>query len=974
MTDKIVIKGAREHNLKNISVSIPKNKLVVFTGVSGSGKSSLALDTIYAEGKRRYVESLSAYARQFLGRMKKPEVDTVEGLSPAIAVSSKTVSANPRSTVGTITEVYDFLRLLFAKIGHPRCPSCGREISCLTSSQIVKNVWELISKRRDVTLKKGARIMILSPLIKGRKGEYSKLFENLRKKGFSRVRVDGAVFSLEEELALIKTNRHTIEAVVDRMVIKTKNKRQKIKEETRTRLADSIETALRLSDGEVIVSEVRDATFSFPEKPKKMLDHLFSTRFACPVCNLSLPEIEPRTFSFNSPFGACPTCSGLGTQLKVEPDLLVNKDLSIAEGGVLPFPWLALGSTWFSRTFLEVLKKQKISIDVPFGLLSQKERNLILYGTSDHIYKVRGLNRRGKKTIIYERFLGVISELERRYQKTTSDFTRREIEKYMRRQTCPDCGGSRLKKEALFVTIGQKNIIEVTALSIKEAFDWVKSLKDNLGKQEKTIAETILRELKTRLLFLSAVGLDYLTLERRASTLAVGEAQRMRLASQVGSGLTGVLYILDEPTVGLHARDNDRLITTLKKLRDLGNTVIVVEHDPETIKNADWILDFGPEAGRNGGKIVVEGTIEDIRKAKKSLTGDYLAGRKKIEIKDRQSEGRNESKKLTVLGASEHNLKNIDLSFPLGKFICVTGVSGSGKSTLVDEILYRALAQRFYRTREKPGEHKGLVGSENIDKVVLVDQSPIGRTPRSNPATYTGVFTPIREIFSQTLEARVRGYKKGRFSFNIKSGRCEVCQGEGQIKIEMQFLPDIYIDCEVCRGKRYKRETLEVTYKEKNIADILSMTVEEALEFFAKIPKIAKKLQTLFDVGLSYIQLGQPAPTLSGGEAQRVKLAAELSKKPTGHTFYILDEPTTGLHFEDLKNLLIVLRRFVNLGNTVVVIEHNLDVIKNADWIIDLGPEGGDKGGQIVAQGTPREVALNKNSYTGRFLKRILFV
>lgn len=956
--DKIIVKGAREHNLKNIDVEIPKNKLVVFTGISGSGKSSLAFDTIYAEGQRRYVESLSAYARQFLGVMGKPDVDSIEGLSPAISIDQKSVSHNPRSTVGTITEIYDFLRLLFARVGHPHCPKCGREISHLSREQITDSIFKIGAGKKPAS-----RIMILAPLVKDRKGEYSGLFTDLKKRGFSRVRIDGKIFSINEDFVLIKTNKHTIEVIVDRLILD--------KNLDKSRLSQSVETALKLADGEVVVAEVKDASFEFPEKPEKMTDHLFSEKFACPVCNISLPEIEPRTFSFNSPHGACPTCSGIGNLLKVDAELVLNPNLSISEGGILPYPNIFYQDTWFARILKKSLEEKKIEPRTSISQISKEQKQMILYGTGDEIYEVKGKNRYGRMTTIYEDFPGVMAELEIRYRESESEFIRQEIERFMRWEVCPTCRGARLKKEALSITIGGCSIVDITHLSINNSLGWAKKLHEYFNEREKAIAKPIFKELFSRLQFLVDVGLDYLTLERSAVTLAGGEAQRIRLASQIGSGLSGVLYVLDEPSIGLHQRDNRRLLETLKKLRDLGNTVIVVEHDRETMAEADWILDFGPGAGERGGEIVAQGTHEEIIKNLNSLTGKYLSGKKTIILQNSQSG--TISNFLTILGAKEHNLKDINVKFPLGKFICVTGVSGSGKSTLINDILYHSLMIRFNRYhKEKPGKHQDILGVENLNRVILIDQSPIGRTPRSNPATYTGAFTYIREIFAQTSEARIRGYKPGRFSFNVRGGRCENCQGEGQIKIEMQFLPDVYVTCELCQGKRYNGEALEIDYKGKNISQILAMSVEEAHQFFKSFPVLEQKLATLGEVGLGYIRLGQPAPTLSGGEAQRVKLATELSKRSTGKTLYLLDEPTTGLHFADLEKLLYVLKKLVANGNSVIVIEHNLDVIKNADWILDLGPEGGDEGGEIIAQGTPHEVSLNKKSYTGQFLKSIL--
>ncbi|MBI4100034.1 excinuclease ABC subunit UvrA, partial [Candidatus Microgenomates bacterium] len=946
MQDKIVIKGAREHNLKNIDVEIPKNKLVVLTGVSGSGKSSLAFDTLYAEGQRRYVESLSSYARQFLGIMDKPDVDQIEGLSPAISIDQKTTSHNPRSTVGTITEIYDYLRLLFARIGHPHCPNCGREISHLTLDQIVEQVEKLAGKRK--------RFLILAPLIKERKGEYSQLFNSLRAKGLSKVRVDGKVYDLDDDLVLIKTNKHSIDAVIDKFTTDI------------TRLRQAVEEALKLAEGEVVVAEVHDASLEFPVYPQKMTDHLFSERFACPYCNISISEIEPRIFSFNAPQGACPKCTGLGYLLKVDKDLVISPELSIMEGGILPLGNEVEHDTWFMRMVKAVADKNQISLIRPIGQIGELPLKKILYGTgTDEIY-VQGHNREGKMTGFNERFEGVIPRLERLYQETASEWRRYEIERYMRNEICPICQGTKLKPEALGVTIAGQNIDAVVKQSIRGTLSHVSNLS-NLNDRENQIAKPILKELSSRLQFLVDVGLDYLTLARNANTLAGGEAQRIRLASQIGSGLSGVLYVLDEPSIGLHQRDNKRLISTLRHLRDLGNTVIVVEHDREMMLSADYIFDIGPGAGEHGGHIVAEGTPAQIKANKTSLTGQYLSGKKQIEITKSLDSAR--GSKLVLLGASEHNLKNLTVEFPLGKFVCVTGVSGSGKSTLIHDILYQALATEFYpQHKDKPGKYQEIVGLENLDKVILIDQSPIGRTPRSNPATYTGAFTFIRDLFAMTKEARIRGYKAGRFSFNVKGGRCEACEGEGQTKIEMNFLPDVYIPCEVCQGKRYNQDALDILYKNKNIAQVLDMTVEKALSFFENIPAVFAKLETLNDVGLTYIKLGQPAPTLSGGEAQRVKLATELSKKATGKTLYILDEPTTGLHFADLERLLFVLKALVAHGNTVIVIEHNLDVIKNADYIIDLGPEGGDDGGHVIAVGSPDQLAKNSKSWTGRYL------
>ncbi len=964
--DRIIIKGAREHNLKNIDLELPKNSLVVLTGLSGSGKSSLAFDTLYAEGQRRYVESLSAYARQFLGVMDKPDVDYIEGLSPAISIDQKSASHNPRSTVGTTTEIYDYLRLLFARIGHPHCPVCGREVSRMSIEQIVEQVKAQNSKIKST----GNRIMILAPVVKDRKGEYSGLFEDLRKKGFSKVRVDGHVRDLTEDFVLIKTNKHTIDAVVDRLVID----KTSIKDPAfLSRLTQSIEAAAKLGEGLVIVSEVLDSSLEFPQNPKQMEDHLFSEKFACPVDNIALPEIEPRSFSFNSPHGACPNCTGLGSLLKIDPSSILNPILSIAEGGVLPWSKLGESETWFSRLIQAVGKEYGFDLNTRIEKLSEKSREVLLYGAGKEEFKVEGKNREGRFTHFYSTFEGLVVNLERRYQETESEYVKKEIEKYMTTEECPICRGARLKPEALSITVDKLNISEVTSFSIRMALEWFTSLKfPVLNEREITISNPILKEIISRLQFLVDVGLDYLTLNRASMTLAGGEAQRIRLASQIGSGLSGVLYVLDEPSIGLHQRDNTKLIETLKRLRGLGNTVVVVEHDQETMEAADYIVDFGPGAGEHGGEIVAQGTLKEIMDNPNSLTGKYLSGKKRVETDESLKRSDVEMGDLEIVEAKEHNLKGINVKVPLGKFVAITGVSGSGKSTLIHDILYKSLASKFYHQKERAGAHKEILGSEKIDKVVLVDQSPIGRTPRSNPATYTGAFTFIRDLFASSPEAKVRGYGPGRFSFNVKGGRCEVCEGEGQIKIEMQFLPDVYVTCEACDGKRYNREALEIHFKDKNIAEVLDMTVEESLDFFTNIPQIKNKLSVLNEVGLGYIRLGQPAPTVSGGEAQRIKLATELSKRPTGHTLYILDEPTTGLHFADIERLLNILRRLVNYGNTVVIIEHNLDVIKNTDWIIDLGPEGGDGGGKIVAIGTPEEISKNKNSTTGKYLAKVI--
>jgi excinuclease ABC subunit A len=962
-TDKIIIRGARENNLKNIDLEIPKNKLVVFTGLSGSGKSSLAFDTLYAEGQRRYVESLSAYARQFLGVMDKPDVDSIDGLSPAISIDQKSASHNPRSTVGTTTEIYDYMRLMFARVGHPHCPICGREIAQMSVDQIVDQI-----KNAEKIGPKGRRVMIMAPIVKDRKGEYSSLFEDLLKKGFSKVRVDGHLRDLTDDLVLIKTNKHTIDLVVDRLVL---DKKSFDDQAMASRLHQSIETALKMGEGSMVVTDVLDASLEFPANPKKMEDHLYSERFACPFDNIALPEIEPRLFSFNSPHGACPECTGLGSLLEIDPTIITNPILSIAEGGILPWSKLATHETWFSRLIEAVGKEYGFDLNTRLGQLSEKSKQILLYGAGSEQFDVQGKNRQGRWTHFNSTFQGIVPYLKERYKESESDYVKSEIEKYMVREECPKCFGARLKQESLSVTIDGLNIAEVTSQAIKEALDWIKALPPKLNSKEMIIGTSILKEIQSRLQFLVDVGLDYLTLDRASMTLAGGEAQRIRLASQIGSGLSGVLYVLDEPSIGLHQRDNTRLIETLKRLRDLGNTVVVNEHDSETMENADMLVEIGPGAGEHGGNIVAQGTPQEIMDNPHSLTGKYLSGKKKVEIseakKERQTQGM-----LKILGASEHNLKNVNVTFPLGQFIAITGVSGSGKSTLIHDILFRALSAKIYRSRERAGKHKAIEGLEHIDKVVMVDQSPIGRTPRSNPATYTGAFTFIRELFASSPEAKVRGYGPGRFSFNVKGGRCEVCEGEGQIKIEMQFLPDVYVACEACGGKRYNREALEIHFKDKDISQVLDMTVEEGLKFFENIPSIKNKIDVLNEVGLGYIRLGQPAPTLSGGEAQRIKLSSELSKRQTGRTVYILDEPTTGLHFADIEKLLLILRKLVNFGNTVIIIEHNLDVIKNADWLIDLGPEGGDGGGRVVAEGTPEDISKIKQSHTGRYLAKIL--
>ncbi len=945
--DQIIVRGARQHNLKNITVEIPRNRLVVITGISGSGKSSLAFDTIFAEGQRRYVESLSAYARQFLGEMQKPDVDSIEGLSPAISIDQRGVSHNPRSTVGTVTEIYDYLRLLYARIGIPHCPQCGREVTRQSAQQIVDAV---------LTLSPGTRFQVLAPLVKDRKGHHQSVFEDVRKAGFVRVRVDGVVREVDEEIELDRYKLHTIEAVVDRLVIP-----EEVDDGFRTRLTDSVETALRLGDGIVVINNVS------ADPPR---DLLYSEHLACPVCGISLPEIEPRTFSFNSPHGACRTCQGLGTRTELDPDLIVpNPDLSLEEGAIVA--WNTDDHDGYYWQLLEATARHyRIPTDVPWRELTAAQRNLILYGSGGEEIPITYTARDGGRRIYRTPFEGVIPNLQRRYRETTSDYIRAKIEEFMTRRPCPACGGARLRPEALAVTVGGQNIYELTRWPASQLLAWLNDLEGRLTEKERRIADRILKEVRSRLQFMVNVGLDYLTLDRTADTLSGGEAQRIRLATQIGSQLTGVLYVLDEPTVGLHQRDNDRLIRTLQAMRDLGNTLLVVEHDEAMIRAADWIIDLGPGAGEKGGEVVVAGTLEDILNHPISLTGAYLSGRRRIPLPRQRRPGNGHF--LVVRGAREHNLKNIDVRIPLGLFVCITGVSGSGKSTLLVDVLYRRLAQILHGSREPAGEHDAIEGVEHIDKVINIDQSPIGRTPRSNPATYTGLFGPIRDLFASLPESKIRGYRAGRFSFNVKGGRCEACEGHGVLRIEMQFLPDVYVPCDVCHGKRYNRETLQVRYRGKNIAEVLDMTVDEAAEFFAPFPAIRRKLQTLQDVGLGYIRLGQPAPTLSGGEAQRVKLARELSKIATGRTLYVLDEPSVGLHAADVDKLVAVLNRLVDAGNTVVIIEHHPDIIKVADWIIDLGPEGGDAGGWVVAEGRPEDVGRVEASYTGQFLRRIL--
>lgn len=934
---EIVIQGARAHNLKNIDVAIPRDQLVVMTGLSGSGKSSLAFDTIYAEGQRRYVESLSAYARQFLGQMDKPDVDVIEGLSPAISIDQKTTSRNPRSTVGTVTEIYDYLRLLFARVGKPICPTHGTEITSQTIEQMVDRLMQLEER---------TRIQVLAPIVKGRKGAHVKLLDEMRKQGYVRIRVNGETLDLDEDITLNKNQKHTIEVVIDRIVIK---------EGIEARLSDSLESALRLAEGTVVIDVIEGEEL------------LFSEHHACPQCGFSIGELEPRMFSFNSPFGACPDCDGLGTKLEVDPELVIpNRSLTLEEHAIAP--WEPTSSQYYPELLKTVANHFNIPMDVPVSELAEEDINKLLYGSRDEKIRFRYTNEFGttRDNLIY--FEGVLANIERRFRETSSDYIREQMEKYMAQQPCPACHGYRLKHETLAVKICGKHIGQVTELSILEANNYFATLQ--LSEKDTQIARLILKEIEERLGFLVNVGLDYLSLSRAAGTLSGGEAQRIRLATQIGSRLTGVLYILDEPSIGLHQRDNDRLIATLQSMRDIGNTLIVVEHDEDTMMAADYLIDIGPGAGVAGGQIVAAGPPEQVMEDSNSLTGQYLSGKKFIPLplNRRPSDGRF----IRIKGASENNLKNVDVEFPLGQFIAVTGVSGSGKSTLVNEVLHKVLAQQLNRAKQKPGQYTSIEGVEQLEKVIDIDQSPIGRTPRSNPATYTGVFDDIRDVFAMTNEAKVRGYKKGRFSFNVKGGRCEACRGDGIIKIEMHFLPDVYVPCEVCHGKRYNRETLEVTYKGKNISDVLEMTVEDAVVFFENIPKIQRKLQTIVDVGLGYIKLGQPATTLSGGEAQRVKLASELHKRSNGKSFYILDEPTTGLHVHDISRLLVVLQRLVESGNTVLVIEHNLDVIKTVDTVVDLGPEGGDKGGQIIATGTPEEVAAVEKSYTGRYLRPIL--
>lgn len=938
MEDKIIIKGAKEHNLKNVDLELPRNKFIVFTGLSGSGKSSLAFDTIYAEGQRRYVESLSAYARQFLGQMEKPNVEYIEGLSPAISIDQKTTSKNPRSTVGTVTEIYDYLRLLFARVGEVHCAVCGAKISQMTIQEIVDKMMEFPER---------TKLQILSPVVRGQKGTHKKLIENIKKEGFVRIRVNGENYEVTDEIDLSKNKKHNIEVVVDRIVIKNG---------IESRLTDSIETAVKLSDG-LVIAQIIDGE-----------EILYSTKFACPEHGVGIEELSPRMFSFNAPFGACETCNGLGESKEVDPNLVIpNKELSIKQGAIAA--WGSVGvndDTYYSKMVQSLANHFGVSIETPFKDLPEEFVHELLYGTNNVMVQFIYESKYGGRREYQAYFEGVIPNLERRYRETNSEYSRDKIEEYMAETPCPKCKGARLKKEVLSVLVDGKNIMEVTDFSVNELVEYIENI--NLSEKQKFIAHEILKEIRGRAIFLRDVGLDYLNLSRKAGTLSGGEAQRIRLATQIGSALVGVLYVLDEPSIGLHQRDNDRLIKTLRHLTDIGNTLIVVEHDEDTMRECDYIVDIGPGAGVHGGQIVAQGTLDEILDNPNSITGQYLSGKKEIQIPEITREGNGNF--IEIVKANENNLKNINVKFPLGKFTCITGVSGSGKSTLINDILYKGIASKINRLRDRPGKHKEIKGIENIDKIINIDQSPIGRTPRSNPATYTGVFDMIRDLFASTNEAKARGYQKGRFSFNIKGGRCEACKGDGIIKIEMHFLPDVYVPCEVCKGERYNRETLQVKYKDKTIADVLDMNVEEALKFFENIPNIKRKLETLMDVGLSYIKLGQPSTQLSGGEAQRIKLATELSKRPTGKTLYILDEPTTGLHMADVDKLIQVLQKLADTGNSIVVIEHNLDVIKTCDYIIDLGPEGGDKGGKIVATGTPKEVSKVEGSYTGKFLKK----
>lgn len=970
----IKVRGARQHNLKDVTVEIPKNKLVVFTGLSGSGKSSLAFDTLYAEGQRRYVESLSSYARQFLGVMGKPDVDHIEGLSPAISIDQKTTSHNPRSTVGTITEIYDYLRLLYARIGHPHCPQCGQEVAPQSIDQIIAHIFSELETR---TTQEPSRLMILSPVVQDRKGEFSSLFETLRKKGYQRLRIDGTFYDVDDDITLIKTNRHTIAVVVDRLTISRKQlNNEEERKVLRRRLAQTLEETLKLAEGFAIASFITDSSLNFPEKPQSYEDKFYSEKLACSNCGISLGELEPRLFSFNSPQGACPTCNGLGSLLKINIEKMLAPSLTLSEGAIIPFARVLSNDTWWSRLVHEVVEDGGYDFrKTPYDQMSPEFQQILLHG-SDKVYKVTGENRFGRETMIHEKFEGFVTNLERRYSETDSEFIRKEIEVFMQREICPDCHGARLKEEALSVHIQQENIAEVTRMTITRCLEWFNQLQqsEKLTSKEVAISQPILKEIIARLSFLSAVGLNYLTLSREAATLAGGEAQRIRLASQIGTGLTGVLYILDEPTIGLHQRDNDRLIGTLKQLRDRGNSVVVVEHDRDVMTNADFIIDFGPKAGKYGGEVVATGDPTTLIEESTSLTAKYLRRDKDVQREEKTPVNLEEfplNAAIRISGASHHNLKQVDVDFPLRKLVAITGLSGSGKSTLLHDTLYYHLAHHLEKkTDQKPGEIESIMIPDEVRRVALIDQSPIGKTPRSNPATYTKIFDVIRTLFANTKESKIRGYSAGRFSFNVKGGRCEACQGDGQIKIEMQFLPDVYVTCDVCEGKRYNSETLEVKYKEKSIADVLSMSVDDAYDFFTGHNNLRRKLKTLQEVGLGYVELGQPAPTLSGGEAQRVKLARELSVRVNEHVVYLLDEPTTGLHFADVQKLLNVLSQLVSQNNTVVVIEHNLDIIKNADHLIDLGPEGGEYGGQVIALGTPQEVSKNPESFTGQYLAK----
>ncbi len=979
--DKIVVKNAKHHNLKNVNLEIPKYKMVVFTGVSGSGKSSMAMDTIFAEGQRRYVESLSAYARQFLGVMEKPDVESIDGLSPSIAIDQKTTSRNPRSTVGTITEIYDYLRLLFARCGHPHCPNCGREISRLSIDQIYGDIRNILINDPAFKSPRGVRFMLLAPLIKEKKGEYNSLFENLRKQGVIRARIDKHIKDLNEDFVLLKNNKHTIEAVIYRGSYSLNTSQNEMfDKEFNSQLIQNIEAAIKMSNGNVLLSVINDNVHAFPEEPREMADHLYSENFACPECLISLPEIEPRTFSFNSPQGACRRCSGLGTEQVVDEETVLNPNLSIMEGGILPWGRYFEYDSWIAKVLEAVCLEYKIPLLKPIGELSKEQLEIILNGfDEERKFKIRYKNQEGKTSDYMASFEGVLNNLKRRYKETKSDNQKEEIEKYLINVTCAECKGSRLNPQALSVVIDGRNIAKVCFYSIEEFDKWIQNVDTIFSEREKKISDPIIKEILFRVKFLIDVGLSYLSLFRSSAQLSGGEAQRIRLASQIGSGLSGVLYVLDEPSIGLHPRDQSKLIKTLHRLRDLGNTLIVVEHDNETMLESDYIVDFGPGAGEYGGNVIAQGTPSEIMEDPKSITGKYLSGKLTVGHKgfyvpeeEKQSTRKWDGEYLLLKNASGRNLKGVDVRFPLGKLISVTGVSGSGKSTLIMDTLLKQLRSHFgLKNDEKPEKNDGLFGAEHLDKIISIDQNPIGRTPKSNPATYTKVFDDVRELFAQTEDSKIRGYLAGRFSFNVKGGRCEACFGEGQVKIEMQFMPDVYVNCEVCEGKRYNKEALEIIYKGKNISDVLNMNVSEAVEFFKNIPSIRKKLQTLQDVGLGYINLGQPAPTLSGGEAQRVKLATELSKRSTGRTLYILDEPTTGLHFADLENLISVMKRLVSVGNTVVVIEHNLDIVLNSDYIIDLGPEGGEKGGVKVFEGTLPELLQNKESHTAEALRRI---